>query len=364
MRRQTRSWLVRRRLATQRLSGAALPSAADAVRLLMAVQCQDPSLAAVSLGMRTRHRTYAAVLAEQAEGGFVRTHILRPTWHYVVPEDLRWLLRLTSAKVESGLAARHLQLDLDGRTIGRGLDALVGLLEGSAPMTRKDIGPELARLGLPGPGERVGHLLLLAELRGVVCSGPPRGTEHTYALVDEVVPKGPDDDLDRDKALVRMVRRFFAGHGPAGERDLLRWSTLTLTDIRVALGLLGGVLESVEVDGSTVWFDPEVTARTSREHAAYLLPTFDEAHLAYAQIGFPRPAVPSERARLVAERGGGIVVVEGHDIGTFRRRVRGSDVDVVVRADHGWSTRQREAVAEAADRLGAFLERRARITWT
>ena len=86
----------RRRLATQRLSAAGLPHGGDVVRLLTAVQSQDAPLAAWSLAMRMPPgTTYAGLLAEQAAGGWVRTHVLRPTWHHVAPEDLRWMQRAT-----------------------------------------------------------------------------------------------------------------------------------------------------------------------------------------------------------------------------------------------------------------------------
>ncbi len=363
MRRESHAWLVRRRLATQRVSGGPLPRAGDVVRLLCAVQAQDAPQAAWSLAMRSRRERYAAVLAEQAGGAFIRTHVLRPTWHVVAPEDLRWLLRLTSAKVESGMAARHRQLELDDRTVGAGLAMLETLLHGGAALTRAELGPALAERGLPGPGERVGHLLLLAELRGLVCSGPPRGTEHTYALLDEVVPHRPHDELDPVEATVRLVRRFFGGHGPASERDLARWCTLTLGEIRAALNEIGDGIASVEVDGTTLWYDPALSARTTRDRRAHLVPTFDESFLTYAELGPPRRVPTAHRQRLQPYHGGGVVLLDGRDAGLFHRRVSADEVEVVVRPDGPLDRAEQSAVAGAADRLGAFLDRPTRVTW-
>jgi hypothetical protein len=363
MRRESRAWLVRRRLATQRVSGGPLPRAGDVVRLLTGVQAQDAPQAAWSLAMRSRRERYAAVLAEQAGGAFIRTHVLRPTWHLVAPEDLRWLLRLTSTKVESGMAARHRQLELDDRTVGAGLAALETLLHGGGALTRAELGPALAERGLPGPGERVGHLLLLAELRGLVCSGPPRGTEHTYTLLDEVLPRGPNDEVDRAEATVRLVRRFFGGHGPASERDLARWCTLTLGEIRAALSEIGDGLHPVEVEGTTLWYDPAVPARAARRHAAYLLPVFDEAFLSYADLGFPRSNAEVRRVGLWARHGGGVVVVDGRDIGMFARRLAPDGVTVTLRPDHRWSAAERDAAARGAQRLAGFVERDCTLAW-
>ena len=128
-------------------------------------------------------------------------------------------------------------------------------------------------------------------------------------LVDETLPPGPSDRLAGEDARRELTRRFVSGHGPTTERDLARWSTLTLSQIRSALADLSGELERIEVDGHTLWFDPQVPARTTREHAAYLLPTFDEVCLTYAATGFPRRAPDATRQRLLSEAGGGIVVV-------------------------------------------------------
>lgn len=360
----SRDWVVRRRLAVQRLASSPLPRGADVVRLLTCVQSQDAPLAAHSLAMRSRTTSYAGILAEQSAGGWVRTHILRPTWHHVAPEDLRWIQQLTGPKVETGDAARQRQLGITPEVKDRGVALLRELLGGGHAMTRKEIGPEFAAAGLPGPGEAMAHQLLTAEVRSVICSGPPRGTDHTYVLVDETIVPTPADAWSRERAVLELTHRFFAGHGPASERDLQRWSGLTLTAIRWAVAELttdpqwqqSHALESVECSGETLWFDPTVPARTTREHTAYLLSTFDEAALTYPSTGFTRRHHDADRTRLVSEAGGGIVVVDGHDIGTFKRKVEAKCVLVTVRPEVGLTTRERHGVTEAAEFLAAFHE--------
>ena len=358
----SRDWVVRRRLAVQRLSSAPLPRAADAVRLLTCVQSQDAPLAAHSLAMRSRTTSYAGVLAEQSAGGWVRTHILRPTWHHVAPEDLRWIQALTGPKVEGGMPARHAQLGITPDVKDRGTDLLRELLAGGRAMTRKELGPQFAAAGLPGPGEPMAHQLMTAEVRSVICSGPPRGSEHTYVLVDDTIPTAESDTWSREQALVELTHRFYAGHGPASERDLQRWSGLTLTEIRTATAELTGSpglrhshpLDSVECGAEVLWFDPSVTAHTTREHPAYLLSTFDEAALTYPVTGFVRRNRDADRTRLVSEAGGGIVVVGGYDIGTFKRKVDARRTLVTVRPDADLTTAERAGVGEAAELLADF----------
>ena len=348
----------RRRLATQRLSSTGLPRGADVVRLLGCVQSQDAPLAAWSLGMRmAAGTTYAGVLAEQAAGGWVRTHLLRPTWHLVAPEDLRWMQALTGPRVESGMSGVNARLGLTDEVVRSALRVLEPLLAGPTPRTRREIRVAFQAAGLPTAVQPLAHLVMIAEVRGIICSGPPRGTEHTYVLVDETLPTSPADQLTGEDARRELTRRFVRGHGPASERDLARWSTLTLSQIRSALADLADALERVEVPGHELWFDPSVPARTVTAHDAYLLPTFDEVCLSYAATGFERRAPQVARQRLVAEAGGGIVLLHGQDVGIWKRVLSPKQVRVNVQQDVPLGHAERECVVDAAQRLAEFVER-------
>ncbi|HET8766107.1 MAG TPA: winged helix DNA-binding domain-containing protein [Pedococcus sp.] len=351
-----RSRVLALRLATQRLSSAPLPTAADVVELLTCVQGQERDHAFYSLAMRSRRSTYAAVRREHDAGAFVRTHILRPTWHLVRPEDLRWILDLTSPRVLAGMAGRHRQLGLDeAGIVDAGVEQIADLVRDRRFRTRADLGAELVRLGSPiGPGERLGHLLLVAELRGVICSGPMQGVHHTYALVDEVVP--PTVAKDRDEALVELVRRFFTGHGPATVRDFTRWSSLTVADTKAALAELGDDLEQVEVDGQPHWYDPEAVPRRSpAAPTAYLFPTYDEVVLTYPSVGFP--AAPDHPYAERTDPFWAMVLADGENVGLWKRTVSASTVDVEVRLAPSLSRARRTSVRLAAQRLAGFLER-------
>ena len=282
----TTEQVLAQRLATQRLTSAPLATPAGVVELLTCVQCQERDHALFSLGLRTKDATMAAMRAALDRGDFVRTHVLRPTWHFVRPADLRWILALTSPRVERSMAARHRQLELDdAKVVGRGLDALAEVLAGRNHLTRPEIGA-LGHPALPVAGERLGHLLLVAELRGVICSGPSKGVHHSYVLVDEVVP--PTPELAAEEALARLVHRFFAGHGPASAHDFARWSSLPVGEARRGVAALGDALSGIEVDGTPLWFDPAVRPRRRpRPPAAWLFPTYDEAVLTYPALNFP-----------------------------------------------------------------------------
>ncbi|MDQ6657403.1 MAG: winged helix DNA-binding domain-containing protein [Actinomycetota bacterium] len=341
-----------RRLATQRLTSAPLAAAADVVRLLGCVQAQERASAFYSLGLRTRTATVESVQAELDAGAIIRTHILRPTWHFVAPEDLRWMLALTSPKVEQGMGARHRQLELTPRTIDRGLDDLTELLCGRTFRTRRQLGPPMERRGI-AVGAQLGHLLLLAELRGLICSGPTVGGQHSYALIDEWVATAAA--LEPDAAASRLVKRFFAGHGPASLPDLTRWCTLTQADARAALAILGDELEKIEVNGTALWFDPSLPARTTRKRRALLLPVFDEATLSYPQLRFPRiDGHPHSALKAVSDLFSGSIIVDRLNVGTYTRTVTAKAVTVRLRFASSATVDQQRQGRQSADAIGDF----------
>ena len=241
--------VLAQRLTTQGLTGRQFTTPAAAVRHLLAVQAQDAPLARWSLSLRSGGPDDASVRAAVDDGTLVRTHLLRPTWHYVAVEDLRWLLDLTGPKVLRTMGSRMRALGLeDPAVVRREVDSLVRRLAGH-PLTRRQIVSAVGREDLKG--ERLGFVIGVAELEGLVCSGPLDRGQHTYALVEERVP--PATPKDRDEALRELVLRFFSGHGPASVAHLVRWSTLTKREVVAALDDLGDRLERTDVNGEPHW---------------------------------------------------------------------------------------------------------------
>lgn len=308
--------IIRRRLAQQQLTGPRATSVAEAVRHSLAVQAQDPPLSRWSLGLRAGVDD-DAVREAISSGEVLRTHILRPTWHYVHRDDIRWLLELTSPKVLSGMRGRHRQLGITDEVLVAAFDAFRGLLS-AGPMSRKELHPHLPTTGFPQQGQVVAHLLLVAELRGLICSGPLNDKqEHTYVLLDSVVPAA--DPLDRDEATDRLVRRFVAGHGPTSIRDLQRWCTVTK---REALAVFAHPdFQHEVVDEVDLWSLPASELPGDGLGAVLLLPTFDEAFLSHDRPRFPRLEGHRLGAQHInaAEAGWGFVIVDGVDVGCFRR---------------------------------------------
>jgi Winged helix DNA-binding domain len=183
------------------------------VRLLAAAQSQEYAHGFWSLGMRTRGSTYADVQRAFDEGGILRTHMLRTTWHFVAADDIRWMLEATSSRVHAKFGNHIRGLGLDERVQRDTGDLVLTMFQGEKHLTRKEIGAERQQQIVDITGDRLAYIVMSAELRGLICSGPMRGAPHTYAVFEERVPTGLT--YEGDAARSELAFRFFAGHGPA-----------------------------------------------------------------------------------------------------------------------------------------------------
>ena len=153
------------------------------------------------------------------------------------------------------------------------------LSKGTRYLTRTELAAALRRARLPHAGQALAHMVMHAELEGVLCSGPRRGKSFTYALLDERVPPAPL--WTADAAVAELARRYFASHGPATLRDFTWWSGLTMAQARAGIAQLGPALEPRRIDGRSCWQAPDVGASPHRTAVVRLLPIYDEFLVAY-----------------------------------------------------------------------------------
>ena len=274
--------ILSHRLHHQRVTGASFERPEEMVRLLCGVQSQDYAGARWSVGQRTRDCTDGDVARACDEGKILRTHILRPTWHFVLPEDIGWMLALTSPHVHALNAYMYRKLELDEAIFARSHTLITLALAGHQHLTRSELAAVLAQAGIVADKMRLTYIVMHAELAGLICSGASRGKQQTYALIAERAPQARA--LAGDAALAELTRRFFLGHGPATVRDYAWWSGLTLAESRGGLALVRQELGHEMVDGEAYWFDPALPPAAPLPEAAFLMPEYDEIHLPYRHI--------------------------------------------------------------------------------
>jgi hypothetical protein len=345
--------VAHRRLHNQHLSGPALPDPAAVVRHLGASQAQEYAMAKWSLGQRSAGADDAAVQAALDSGAVLRTHVLRPTWHFVAPEDLRWMLALTGPRVRQLGRYYERQAGIDDELVGRATAAVAEALRGGNHLTRPEVQGVLSRAGIEAGGIRLAYLVMAAELAGVVVSGVLRGAQRTYALLDERVP--PTALLDPDEALAELTRRYFVSHGPYTAKDFSWWSSLTLTTVLRGLAMLGEELASAEVDGVDYWFAPGDEPPRDPPPTVHVLQGYDEYGVAYTQ---GRSAANIAGLSIAPANTNQVIqplVLDSQVVGWWRRVVGRDELVAEPHLAVTLSPAEQHALRAAFDRLSAFL---------
>jgi hypothetical protein len=401
--------VVRLRLHNQMLRGPAAASPEAALRNLLAVQSQEFAYARWTLAQRTSAQvnpaygnpvpgspaqgspaqakpapavSAAAIEQAVADGRILRTHILRPTWHFVHREDLRWLLALSAPRLHQGNAGMYRQTGIDAATAARSAKVLAGAVEGGHHLTREQLAARLKGAGFTGKGLELAYLIMHAEISGVLVSGSPvrsagGALKQTYALFDERVPSGPEVPPTRAEALAELARRYFTSRGPATVKDCADWSGLTMAEVRqglqVALDSDPDTLDTAVIDGTVFHFragmDAGADPRGSRggeildgqEPRIDLIQCYDEYVMGYTAtrhyLGGRAPAFPLSGAPIH------VVLLDGRMVGSWRHTLLPGrcELDILLfdPASPGQPVQQKSAGDDAVDtavsRYAAFL---------
>ncbi|TML75733.1 MAG: winged helix DNA-binding domain-containing protein [Actinobacteria bacterium] len=283
--------IARARMYAQKLWSSDVTDPQRALSWLVAVQAQEFAYARWSLAQRCGYPADSVVARAFNEGRILRTHILRPTWHFVAPRDLRWLMRLSGTRVTATTVRRCSELGLDVKTLAKSNDIIADAVA-KGPLTRRALAAVLERCGVSPDGQRMPYILMRAELDMIICSGPLDGKQHTYASFDARVPAAKD--LTRDEALGTLAKRYCESRGPATVKDFAWWSGLPMSDARRAAEIAGRSIKQSVVDGRTYLFVGEPkNARKSRPRID-LVQCYDESIITY---GESRDVLRTERAR-------------------------------------------------------------------
>jgi hypothetical protein len=257
------------------------------------------------------------------------------------------MLALTAPHIHRLSALYYRRTGLDAQFFSRCEDVLARALEGGKYLTRLELREALEHAGVDSQLElRATYLMMHAELEGVICSGPRKGKQFTYALLAERAPRAKI--LQRDEALAELARRYFTSHGPATAQDFAWWSGLTLGEARQGLESVQSELVEERFDGIPYW-GAQPSLDGDPLHAAYLLPNYDEFG-SHADRSAVLDATLEPRIAY-----GHILLIHGRAAGSWRRTLAKDKVVVETNYFNPPSEEERQAVKEAAQSYGKFL---------
>lgn len=346
------------RLKNQQIAAGKFSSPKALVGWMGAMQAQDYNMVKWAIGLRVPGSGLENIEKAIERGEIVRTHLLRPTWHFVAAGDLRRLIELTAPQLKSGSRSRHKELGLTTKVVSESNKIIREALEGGQNLTRKELNPLFEAAGFRNENNLFAHLLFVAELDGLICSGPSRGNQHTYALLEERIPAAPN--LSRDAALEKLARTYFSSHGPATLKDFLWWSGLPVKDARSALEMIGNNFISEKIGLQTYWFS-ENSSLENEKNTVHLLPAYDEFLISYKDRSASVTVTDQQKA--ISNNGifRPVIVVNGEVAGIWKRSVKPAKVLIETTFFTKQTKKVMKQTEEAAMQFARFLGKEAEI---
>jgi hypothetical protein len=267
------------RLVSQKLYKTSPCSPQEIVHHLGAMQAQDYAMAKWAIGSRcdaTEKEIEEAINSAQ----IIRTHILRPTWHFVSADDIYWMLELSAPQVKRFTTSASKKYGYDAKKLDQINTHIEKLLAGNNHLTRDEIMQELGIKKTSNEDFLSAAIMMNAELDGLVCNGKMKGKQITYSLLEERVSK-PKTKLTKEEALAKLALRYFESHGPATLLDFSWWSGFSATSCKLAVNAIELQLNSIEIEGQKYWFKKDFPNEDNFRESVHFLPAFDEILISY-----------------------------------------------------------------------------------
>lgn len=271
--------IAHQRLVSQKLYKTTKSSPQEIVHHLGAMQAQDYAMAKWAIGSRcdsSEKDIEEAINSAQ----IIRTHILRPTWHFVSAEDIYWMLDLSAPQVKRFTVSAAKKYGYDTKKLDQINVQIEKFLSGNNHLTRDEIMQELNIKKSSSEDFLSAAIMMNAELDGLVCNGNMKGKQITYALLEERVTK-PTSKLTRDESLAKLAKRYFESHGPATVLDFSWWSGFPPTICQNTINAIKLQLNSVEIEGQTYWFGNQIPCENHFRESVHFLAAFDEILISY-----------------------------------------------------------------------------------
>lgn len=344
--------IPKHRLINQQIAKTKFKKPSEIISWLGAVQAQEYACAKWAIGLRLPCLKDTDIDQAFNNGDILRTHLLRPTWHFVTPSDIRWMLELTAPRVKAINAYTYRQVELNDEIFKLSHNILTKALEGGKYLTRSALKLALEEKGIIAEGLRLTSLMMQAELDGIICSGPRIGKQFTYALLDERVP--PTPKFDNDQALAELTKRYFYSRGPATLKDFSTWSGLTLSQVKRGLSIVKSHFICEKIDGQEYYFAPDLINENIYP-SVYLLPIYDEYIMGYKN----RDAILKIRneididLKFVFDQ---TIVIDGQIVGTWKRDINKKSIDLQVNFFQPLNEEYKDLFDQAVNKFSRFMD--------
>jgi hypothetical protein len=341
------------RLISQQIVSTNFKSPKDIVKWMGAMQAQDYGMVKWAIGLRFPKATVKMIEAAIDSGEIIRTHLLRPTWHFVPADDIYWMLSLTAPRIKASMKSRNQQLELTEKNFSESNNIIEKALSSRGHLTRKELVSELNRSKIATDDNRASHILLNAELDRIICSGRMMGKQTTYALLSERVTE--PKLFNKEEALHKLAKKYFDSHCPATLPDFVWWSGLSVSDAKHALEMIKDHFISEKINLQEYWFPRSFSFPKNYKQSLFLLPAFDEFLISYKD----RSAAIMLKHQAKAFSKNGIfwptIVINGQVRGIWKREIKKDKMIVEANFFESPDEITKALSEKAAKELGHFL---------
>jgi hypothetical protein len=355
----TDQYIVNTRLKSQQIADKKFDKPSEIVNWMGAMQAQDFEMAQWAIGLRVQNGNEKEIHEAIDAAKIIRTHLLRPTWHFVSGEDIYWMLELTGPRIRAGMKGRHQQLELSEKVLKKANSVIEKNLANGNHLTRKELVTELQKAKIQTDNNRSSHIFLSAELEGIICSGKMKGKQPTYALLPDRVPQ--KKLLHKEEALCKLATKYFQSHAPATLHDFLWWSGLSVTDARKAVESVKEKFVAEKIKGIEYLFADLQASSPKRQNSFFLLPAFDEFLISYKDRS---SSIISDHESKAFSKNGifwPTIIVNGKVAGTWKREIKKEKVIITPNFFNAKNRYANTALKKEAQRFGNFLNRKTEL---
>ncbi len=347
----TNTNIAAQRLNSHHLTHPDFGSPEEVVRWFGAVQAQDYYGSLYAVGLRLPEATEKTIEKAVGERKIVRTWPMRGTIHYVLAEDVRWMLPLLAQRRIPRNRSYYERAGLSEADFEKARKILVKALGGGRLLARSEVYEALEAAKIKtGPEQRGLHIIGYWAQMGLICLGSRKGKQTTITLLDDWVPDGRM--LQGDEALAELAGRYFTSHGPATLADFSWWSGLNAAEARRGLQAVRARLAPLTVDGRTYWSGPTADPPRGNGPALHLLPPFDEFSVAYKDR---RELVDPALGKTIGYGLGPSVISDGRLIGRWKRTLEKDKAIIELELLGKLDKKQKAGLQPAAERYGKFI---------
>lgn len=316
----TPSEIILNRLINQQIATPVYTSPKDLTNWMGALQAQDYNMVKWAIGMRLKDCNENTVQDAINKGELIRTHVLRPTWHFVSSDDVYWMLALNAEKIKSSMRARHNFLGLNPEIIKKSQSKIIKMLEEVDFLERDEIINRLFETKIVSDTHQVYHILTFSELDGLICSGPEINNKPTFTLLEKRVPV--KIKYTREESIALLTKKYFQSHGPATIKDFVWWSGLNNTEAKKGIEMNKPEIKFVTEGMDNYWYFAENSDTGIDNYQIYLLPAFDEFIISYRERKFI--IADDNYSKLISNNGifRPVIIFKRQAIGTWKRTVR------------------------------------------